>query len=534
MATWHRWRRGAGNTARAYAGSPPGGAGRYPYSVNNDSSPTSDDTARAPARVEVVERDRSSSRPDLSPAQAMLLIRILTVAAFIVILNETTMTPAIATLMREFHVVESSAQWLTTAFMLTMAVAIPLTGWFIDRFGPRVSLLTAMSTFIVGAAIAAFAPSFGVLLGARVVQALGTAVMIPLLMTTLMNVIPESDRGRVMGSVSLAISVAPAIGPFLAGEILKYLGWRWIFGIVLPLAVLVTLAAVRLIPRGGGAARENVDALSVPLSVLGFGGIVWGLSSLGEAAAPPVPAWALLLIGVVALGAMVLRQLQLRRSWHEPLLDVTAFAHRDFAVGVSLMTIGFAAFLGIMMILPLLMQVANGDSAEAAGRALMPAGLMMGLLGPVVGRYYDRHGARIIVVPGAVISVLALAAQAVWAPGGSWWLIGLINIVAGTGLAMTFTPMFTASLSALPAPLYSHGSALLATLQQVGGAAGIAVLISLMTAGAEAHGGAAPDPEFGGQLALFGAAGFMVVVVLLAFFVPKGRPAASAHAGGGH
>ena len=132
-----------------------------------------------------VDRDRDtireSSRHNLTPAQALLLVRVLTAAAFIVILNETTMTPAIAVLMHEFDVVESSAQWLTTAFMLTMAVAIPLTGWFIDRFGPRVSLLTAMSTFVVGTALATFAPTFGILLGARVIQAVGTAVMIPLL-----------------------------------------------------------------------------------------------------------------------------------------------------------------------------------------------------------------------------------------------------------------------------------------------------------------------------------------------------------------
>lgn len=478
---------------------------------------------------------RESVRHDLTPAQAMLLVRVLTAAAFIVILNETTMTPAIAVLMDEFNVVESSAQWLTTAFMLTMAVAIPLTGWFIDRFGPRLSLLTAMSTFIVGTALAAFAPTFAILLGARVIQALGTAVMIPLLMTTLMNVIPESDRGRVMGSVSLAISVAPAMGPFLAGEILKYLGWRWIFGIVLPLAILVTLAAVKLIPRGGGAARESVDMVSVPLSVLGFGGIVWGLSSFGEGAEPPLPAWALLVIGAGALAALVWRQLSLRRGGHEPLLDVTAFASKNFSIGVGLMTIGFAAFLGIMMILPLLMQVANGDSPENAGRALMPAGLMMGLLGPPVGRIYDKYGARIIVVPGAILATVALAAQALFAPGGSWLLIAGINFFAGAGLAMTFTPMFTASLSALKPALYSHGSALLATLQQVGGAAGIAVLISLMSVGSSASGGEAPDPEFGSRLALFGAAGLMCVVIVLAFFTPKDKPATEgAGSHGGH
>ena len=164
------------------------------------------------------------------------VLRWLVLATFIVILNETIMINAIPRLMVQFEVSARSAQWLSTSFMLTMAVVIPVTGWFLQRVTTRAAFATAMLVFCAGTLLAALAPVFPVLLAARVVQATGTAVMMPLLMTTLMTVVPEHDRGRVMGNVTLAMSVAPALGPAVSGVVLEWLSWRWIFGIVLPIA----------------------------------------------------------------------------------------------------------------------------------------------------------------------------------------------------------------------------------------------------------------------------------------------------------
>src|ERR1700710_1313077 len=173
------------------------------------------------------------------------VLRWLVLATFIVILNETIMINAIPRLMGEFAVSARSAQWLSTSFMLTMAVVIPVTGWFLQRVTTRTAFATAMTVFCAGTLLAALAPAFPVLLGARVVQASGTAVMMPLLMTTLMSVVPEHERGRVMGNVTLAMSVAPALGPAVSGVVLQWLSWRWMFGIVLPIALLVTVLGMR-------------------------------------------------------------------------------------------------------------------------------------------------------------------------------------------------------------------------------------------------------------------------------------------------
>ncbi|HUG51340.1 MAG TPA: MFS transporter, partial [Terrimesophilobacter sp.] len=180
-------------------------------------------------------------------ARNKLVITLLLVSAFVVILNETLMSVAIPHLMRDLSITASAAQWLTTVFMLTMAVVIPITGFLLQRFNTRPVFLAAMTLFSTGTLIAAIAPGFEVLLFARVVQATGTAIMMPLLMTTVMTLVPPASRGRTMGNISIVISVAPAIGPTISGAILSVLDWRWMFLLILPIALgALALGAARI------------------------------------------------------------------------------------------------------------------------------------------------------------------------------------------------------------------------------------------------------------------------------------------------
>ncbi|WP_433955369.1 MFS transporter [Janibacter indicus] len=232
----------------------------------------------------------ATPHPVTTPAQTTLILRVLTVATFVVILNETIMNNAIPRLMDDFGVVETSAQWLTTAFMLTMAVVIPMTGWIMRRLATRRTFALAMGLFTVGTTIAAAAPTFEVLVAARVVQAGGTAVMIPLLMTTLMDLVPVTDRGRTMGNVSLVIAVAPAMGPAVSGVLLELGTWRLIFLAVLPIAAASLVLGLRLLPDTGEREHGRLDLPSVALAVVGFGGIVYGSrASVAATAAKGVP-----------------------------------------------------------------------------------------------------------------------------------------------------------------------------------------------------------------------------------------------------
>ena len=166
-----------------------------------------------------------------------LVIRLLLVATFVVILNETIMAVAIPPLMRVFHASAAAAQWLTGAFLLTSAIVIPVTGFLLQRFNTRPVFLWAMSLFSLGTLIAALAPDLSVLILARIIQALGTAIMMPLLMTTVMMLVPSESRGHTVGNISIVMSMAPAIGPTISGFILNYLPWRWMFLLVLPIAL---------------------------------------------------------------------------------------------------------------------------------------------------------------------------------------------------------------------------------------------------------------------------------------------------------
>lgn len=455
------------------------------------------------------------------------VLRWLVGATFIVILNETIIINAVPRLMSHFDVSSRAASWLTTAFMLTMAVVIPVTGWFLQRVTTRQAFALAMTVFATGTLLAAVAPAFWVLLVARVIQASGTAVMMPLLMTTLMNVVPESDRGRVMGNVTLAISVAPALGPATSGIILQFFSWRWIFLFVLPLAVLITIAGMRKLKNVGEPTAGSIDLLSVPISAFGFGTLVYGLSLIGAKDQPVSPS-VLIPVGLVFIGLFVWRQIALQRNG-QPLLDLRTLTHRTYALGLVLMSVAFMGFLGVLYLLPQYLQDARGLTTLKTGLLMIPGGLAMGLLGPRVGRLFDRFGGRPLVIPGAAAIVVALTLFTQVGVHTSYWLVVAVHMLLMIGLAFVFTPVFTLGLGALPQHLYSYGSSLLGALQQVAGAAGAAIAVTVLSARQTSllAGGASKASAFTGGMdrAFMVSAVLSLVVLGIAFVLPGRLPA---------
>ncbi|MET4225555.1 MDR family MFS transporter [Oerskovia enterophila] len=411
-----------------------------------------------------------------------LVIALLLVSASVVILNETTMGVALPHLMAEMHISATTGQWLTTAFMLTMAIVIPATGFLLQRLGTRGAFLLAMSLFSTGTALAAFAPGFGWLLGARVVQASGTAIMMPLLMTTIMTLVPPTARGRIMGNVAIVMAAAPALGPTLSGLILDTLSWRWIFGLVLPVALVALVVGAKYVKDSADRTHTRLDPLSLVLAALAFGGLVYGLSNLGEAAraTPVVPVWIPLVVGPVFLVLFVARQLVLQRR-DAALLDLRVFSSRGFTVSLGIMAVSMIALFGSIILLPLYLQNSLGMDPLYTGLLVLPGGLLMGLLGPTVGRLYDRVGPRPLVLPGLVAVTVSLAALATVGASTSPWFVLGAHVVLSLGLAFVFTPLFTGALSALKPSLYSHGSAMIGTVQQLAGAAGTALFVAVMT-----------------------------------------------------
>ncbi|GHG37201.1 MULTISPECIES: DHA2 family efflux MFS transporter permease subunit [Amycolatopsis] len=448
-----------------------------------------------------------------APARSGLLIGVLVLSAFVMILNETILSVGLRDLTVDLRVPTTTVQWLTSGFLLTMAVVIPTTGFLLERFSARQVFLFSLSAFSLGTLLSALAPGFGLLMAGRVVQACGTAVMLPLLMTTVMRLVPPERRGATMGTITIVIAVAPAVGPTIGGAVLS-LGWRWMFWIVLPLAVAALVIGGLLLRIDGERRRVPLDVPSVLLSAIGFGGMLYGLSASGEQAGaePLVPAWVPIVVGVAALVVFTWRQLRLQRR-DRALLDLRPFTHRSFVVALVLTALLFMCLIGAAAImLPLYLQTVLHTSTFVSGLAVLPGGLVLGLLGRPVGALFDKVGGRPLVIPGAAATAASLWLFAALGPGSPLIAVIGIHVLMMAGLGLMMTPLFTESLGVLPEHLYSHGSAILSTLQQVAGALGTAVFVSVATLAS--HDTTAASPDASGLRAAFILAG---IIGLLAF-----------------
>ncbi|WP_211882075.1 DHA2 family efflux MFS transporter permease subunit [Pseudarthrobacter albicanus] len=490
-----------------------------------DPAPGAAPAIPAPAAAPTVA---STVAPIKMSRESVTIIVTLLVSTFVVILNETIMNVALQRLMVDLGIDAPTVQWLSTGFMLTMAVVIPTTGFILQRLSTRAVFMLAMGLFSGGTLLASVAPGFEVLLLARIVQAGGTAIMLPLLMTTILTLVPVERRGAVMGNVSIAISVAPAMGPTVSGLILEHFSWRFMFVFVLPIALAAFAIGFRYLTNIGETGKTRLDALSVVLTVPAFGGLVYGLSQIGGGrGGPGAPAVAALAVGVVALLAFVLRQLRLQKS-DAPLLDLRAFRFRMFTVSVLLLVVAMVALFGAVILLPLYLQEIRGLKSLETGLALLPGGLAMGLLGPFIGRLFDKVGPLPLTVTGSVLMVASLWQFSLLDAGTPvGWIIAL-HVALSLGLALLFTPAFTTGLNPLPPHLYSHGSAIMSTLQQVAGAAGTALLVSIYAVVAAGAGIVA-----GMHAAFLTAAVIALAAVVLSALMRKTagaeQPAAAAH-----
>ncbi|MEE6295236.1 DHA2 family efflux MFS transporter permease subunit [Georgenia wangjunii] len=430
--------------------------------------------------------DPKTARESLRPGDAFIL-GLLMASTFLVLLNEMLLGVALPTLIADLGITPSLGQWLTTGYLLTLAVLIPATGFVMRRFHLRTIFLTATALFILGTAVAAAAPGFGVLLTGRIIQAVGTAVFLPLLMTTAMRLVPVSRRGRIMAMVTAVPAIAPALGPALSGLVLTYLPWRWLFILILPLAVIALVAGAVKLRNITTPEAVTLDLTSLALSAVGFGALVFGLASIGESASghAPISPVIPIVVGVAGVAAFAYRQSVLRRD-RDPFLDLRIFRTRNFFVPLLVMLFIAMNGFGIMLVLPLILNGALGMSTLQIGLFLVPGGAVISLVSALGGRVYDRYGPRPLAIPGAVIWIAAIWYLSTISEASNVWALLMGYLVMTAAQAMMWAPMTTLALSSLPADLYPHGSAAFATAQQLAGAAGGAVLVSAYTIGAAA------------------------------------------------
>lgn len=428
------------------------------------------------------------------PSKVITTLSILVLGAMVMILNETSLSVALPAIMADYSIPATSAQWLLTGFMLTMAVVIPTTGFLLERLTTRQIFVASAGLFLAGTVVAALAPSFFILLVGRVLQAGGTALMIPTLMTVAMTLVPAQRRGTVMGIISVVISVAPALGPTVGGAILNHFTWHAIFWSMVPLIALILIAGLWRLDNVGENRDTPLDGLSVILSAFAFGGLIYGLSSMEKILQGD--GWvdiAVPVVGVIALAVFIRRQQRLALE-DRALMDLRPFRVRNFTLAVIILLLSFGLMLGMVTVLPIYLQTTLGATAFATGLAVMPGGILQAFLSPIVGRLFDSYGPRPLMIPGSLLMVAGLWLMATLGENSAVWMVVGMHVIFSLGMCLMMTPLMTTALSSLPKKLYSHGSAIMNTFQQLAGATGTALLVVFLTRGTLAGAAAGLSP----------------------------------------
>lgn len=459
-----------------------------------------------------------------------VILGVIMVSTFVVFLNETALGVALPQIMEQLNIQPSTGQWLNTAYMLTMAVIIPTTGFLLQRFSTKPMYIAAMSFFTAGTLVAALSQDFLVLLIGRILQASGTAIMMPLLMTTVMVLVPEHLRGRINGNISLVLSAAPALGPAFSGLVLSVLDWRWLFWIMLPIGVVTLVIGTIRISNSQEPRKIPIDVASVILSAFAFSGLIYGLSSFADAArgVETLSPWIPLGIGVLFFALFLNRQSRLQKT-DSALLDLRTFRSRAFTEAMGIMGIGMLILFGSGILIPIYMQNVLGVQPLTTGLMMLPGGLAMGLLGPVVGRMYDKHGPQRLLIPGSIAVSVAFWTMTTFGTQTSIWFVFASYSLLSIGLAFLFTPLFALSLSSVPPQLYSYASATIGTLQQLAGAAGTALFVTVMTiisTGLRSGGASDVEALAGGMRSAF-LIGAIASLGLIAISIILKRPAST-------
>lgn len=414
------------------------------------------------------------------PIMAALLI-----SGFIGMFSETALNIAITELMALFNVEPATIQWLTTGFLLVLAILVPVSGLLLQWFTTRQLFIASLSFSIVGTLLAALAPGFEVLLVARLIQAVGTGLLLPLMFNTVLVIIPPHRRGTAMGIMGLVIMFAPAVGPAIAGLFLEYSSWRTIFWTALPLLVFALIFGIVFMRNVSELTRPRIDLLSIALSSIGFGGIVYGFSSAGEGehgwSSPKVIIG--IALGAVGLLLFILRQLRMK----QPMMNLRAFRYPMFTMGTLIIFVSMMIILSTVMLLPIYLQTGMGLLPLAAGLLMLPGGLVNGLMSPIMGRLFDKYGPRWLVIPGLVLVIAILWLMTGIEPTTSKGEIIVLHSLLFIGISMIMMPAQTNGLNQLPRELYPDGTAIMNTLQQVAGAIGTALAISVLSAGQKAY-----------------------------------------------
>ncbi len=453
-----------------------------------------------------------------------MTLAVIVFGTFVTVLNQTLVTPALPAIMDEMSIDAATGQWLTTGFTLVNAIMIPITAYLQDRFSVKRLFLFSMGVFALGTLMCAWGPTFVVLLVGRLVQAMGAGILMPMAMTVLLIMFPIERRGSAMGIFGLVIAFAPAIGPTLSGVMVDVANWHIMFYVVTALSVLVIVLAAVLVENHTreSEASASLDPLSVVLSTLGFGGLLYGFSSFGSSGLNLVSG-VVTMVGAVGVVWFFIRQTHLET----PMLRVKILLNRNFLVATIICMLVQASLLVAPVLMPIYVQNLLGYPATVSGLVIMPGAIIMGIMNPIAGKIFDRHGARVMGIVGMVLLCLTTLCFGFVRLDTNIVFLTVVFAIRMFSMALVNMPITTWGMNALDTHLMNHGTSINNTLRMVAGSLGTALVVSVYTLVGAAAGPALGDMQasmYGFNVSFLVCTALVLVGLILTIVFVKGAP----------
>lgn len=449
-----------------------------------------------------------------------LVIAILIIGAFISILNQTLLVTAVPVIMKDLDIPFSTAQWLTTGFFLVNGIMIPISAFLINKFTTRKLYMTAMILFTLGTIVAAVSTVFPMLLAGRILQASGAGIMMPLSQVILLQMFTVENRGKAMGLFGLIIGFAPAIGPTLSGYIVEFWPWRTLFIIIAPLAALNIVFAFFYMRNVTEQTNPKVDILSIVMSTLGFGGLLYGFSVAGVSGWWSVEVLLPIAAGIFIVGLFVRRQFKLV----QPILEIRVLKNPYFLMASLIGIIVFVSMVSANNIVPVLMQDMLGFTAFQSGLSLLPGALVMGVISLIAGWLFDRYGIRLLTFTSLILILVTSVMMSFLSTETTFTYITIVYTVRLAGVGLSMMALTTYAMNALDNHMISHGTSLNNTMRQIGGSLFTALFITIMTGVAFNMSGGDPttaDEIVGVNATFITSAVLAVIGLIFAFFLKE-------------
>ena len=453
-----------------------------------------------------------------------LMMAVIMIGTFVTVLNQTLITPALPSIMEEMAIDETTGQWLTTGFTLVNAIMIPITAYLQDRFSTKRLFLFSMVLFALGTLLCAWGYNFPMLLAGRLVQAAGAGILMPLGMTVLLVTFPLEKRGSAMGLFGLVIAFAPAIGPTTAGVIIDAADWHIMFYIIDALSLAVIIFAAALMEKNPPHSKGDsvLDPLSVVLSTLGFGCLLYSFSVFGSEGFTSVT----VVTGAIGTAGIIwffIRQTKLPI----PLLRVRVLQNRNFLIATIIGMLVQGSLLAGGILMPVYIQTLMGHSATVSGLIMLPGALIMGVMNPVAGKLFDKHGPRRLAITGMGLLLLSTIGFGLLNLESNLFYVAVLFALRMFAMALVNMPITTWGMNALDTRFMNHGTSVNNTLRQVAGSLGTAVVISVSAMTQAATAPAAGEVQaqmYGTDLAFMACAAFVLVGFVLTIIFVKSKP----------